>query len=191
MPYLRNLDISHPFLSLERTRLTGHHLFLEAHQSQLQYLSFDFVAQSSSLEITDEFFNQEWYRVLLPALQSLSFRLSGFTVSCEAAIPYLQRQIPTLKFLEVHQLCFSYDQIASVITGPKAEGCQLRALRTLNVQIQCFSPYLLTLVADRLPNLQSLKLLVMTIGPDKQPKDLGSSKIPEVSPPSFHLSAAK
>jgi len=115
--YLRNLDISHPFLSLESTSLVGHHLFLEAHQSQLQHLTFDFVAQSSgsgSLNITDEFFNHEWCHVLLPELQFLSFHLSSFTVSFEAAaITYFQRQIPNLESLEIHQLCFSYNQLAT------------------------------------------------------------------------------
>jgi len=192
MPYLRSLDISHPFLNLALTSLVGHHLFLEAHQSQLQHLNFDFVAQSSSFDITDEFFNQEWYRVLLPALQFLTFRLSGFTVSCEAtAIPYLQRQIHTLKSLDVHPLSFSYDQMASILTGPQAAGYQLSALRMLDVQIKCFSPYLLSLIADRISNLHSLKLVVLVVGPDKHPKDLGSSKVPEVSRPSFYLCARK
>jgi len=192
MPYLRNLDISHPFLSLELTSLVGHHLFLKAHQSQLQYLTLNFVAQSSPLNVTDEFFNQEWCRVLLPDLQFLSFGLSGFSVSCEAAaIPYFQRQTPNLKSLEVHPLWFSYDQMASIITGPKAAGYQLKALRTLDVQIRCFSPDLLSLLADRIPHLRSLKLVVMAIGPDKQHDIIGISLVPEVSRPAFYLLPGK
>jgi hypothetical protein len=188
MFYLRNLDISHPFLSLELTSLVGHQLFLEAHQSQLQHLSLDFFrVQSSPLNITADFFNQEWCHVVLPELQCLSFHLCGFTVSCEAAaITYLQRQIPSLKSLKVHPLWFSYDQMTSIITGPKSTGYQLKALRTLDVQIRCFSPNILSLLADRIPHLRSLKLAVAVIGPDEQPEHLGSSRVPEVSQPSSH-----
>jgi hypothetical protein len=184
MPYLRNLDISHPFLSLELTSLVGHRLFLEAHQSQLQHLSVDFVEQSSSLNITGEIFNQEWCRVLLPALQFLFFRFSGFTASSSeaAAVPYFQRQIPTLKSLVVHPLCFSYSQMASIFTGLKAGGCKPIALRTLDMEIQCLSPDLLSLLANGIPQLRSLKLAVIVIGPDRQPSLPERDQVPEVSP---------
>ena len=79
--------------------------------------------------------------------------------------------------------------MASIITGPKAAGYQLKALRTLDVQIRCFSPDFLSLLADRIPHLRSLKLVVMAIGPDhdkQQPEHLGSSLVPAVSRPSFY-----
>jgi len=131
------------------------------------------------------FFNQEWCRVLLPELQFLSFRFSRVTVPCEAAvIPYLQRQIWTLRSLEVHTFFFSFDQVASIITGHRDGGHQLVALRTLDMDIQCFSPDLLNLLADRIPQFRPLKQTVIVIGPDKQPDPPGRGRVPEASLPS-------
>ena len=181
MPRLNSLNISHHFRSLKLTSLIGHHQFLKVHQSQLQHLTFETQSFCSDMEITDEFFNQEWCHVLLPELRSLSFSLSGFRVSCEAAaIPYFQRHISTVKSLTILALYFSYDQVASILMGPKQGGYQLTALRTLNIQIWCFSPALLSLLADQAPQLRSLKLYVCVIGPDKQPESFASNRVPEV-----------
>ena len=182
MPYLSNLDITHLFFSPELTAsLVGYHHFLEAHQSQLQHIAFNFVARSSSFDIdSSEFLNQEWCRVLLPGLQSLSFGLSGFSVSCEAAaIPYFQRHIPTITSLTILSLHFSYEQVASILTGPNP-GYQLTALRALDIQIWCFSPAFLSLLVDKTPQLRSLKLNASVIGPDKQPARFGRNRVPEV-----------
>ncbi|KIM41560.1 hypothetical protein M413DRAFT_445533 [Hebeloma cylindrosporum] len=168
MPCLNSLYISHPFLTLESTSFVGHRKFLETHQSQLQHLTVEFLAPPPSFYIAEEFFNQEWCRVLLPELQSLSFRLLCFMESCDdAAIPYFQRHILTVKFLRIYPMIFSYDQVASILTGPKPGGDQLTALRVLDIQIWCFSPDFLRLLAEQTPRLRSLKLMVSAIGPDK------------------------
>jgi hypothetical protein len=183
MPYLSDLNITHLFFDPELTaNLVGYHHFLEAHQSQLQYLAFNFTARSSSFVIDSfEFLSQEWCCVLLPGLQSLSFGLSGFSVSCEAAaIPYFQRHIPTVTSLTILSLHFSYEQVASILTGPKPGGYQLTALRALDIQIWCFSPAFLSLLVDRAPQLRSLKLSAFVIGPDKQPARFGRNRVPEV-----------
>ena len=186
MPYLSCLNITHPFFSSKLTCLIGYHHFLEAHQSQLQHLTFNFVAQSSSCDMdSSEFLNQEWCHVLLPGLQSLSFGLSGFGMSCEAAaIPYFQRHIPTVKSLTILDLHFSYDQVAAILTGPKSGGYLLTTLRTLDIRIWCFSPTFLSLLAENTPQLRSLKLNMFVIGPDKgpdkQPERFGKNRVPEV-----------
>jgi hypothetical protein len=184
MPYLNGLYITHRFVSSELPCLVGYHHFLETHQSQLQHLAFNFMGRSSFLgNDNSEFLNQEWCRVLLPGLQSLSFGFSGFTLSSEAAaIPYLQRHIPTVKSLTVLVLNFSYDQVASILTGPRHGGYQLTALRALNIRISCFSPAFLSLLVDNVPQLRSLKLTMSAIGPDKQPEHFPrNSLVPEVS----------
>ena len=179
MPCLNSLHISHPFLSLESTSLVGHHQFLEAHQSQLQHLTFDFAAHSDSFDITDEFFNQEWCRVLLPGLQSLSFRLLCLPVSCSAAaIPYFQQHILTVRSLRIYPLIFSYDQVASILTGPSPGG-YFTAITMLDIQVWCFSPALLGLLVEKTPRLRTLKLMISVIGPDKQSKPW--NRVPEVS----------
>jgi hypothetical protein len=196
MPYLSRLDITHPFFSSKLTCLVGYHHFLETHQSQLQHLTFNFVAQSSSCDMdSSEFLNQEWCRVLLPGLQFLSFGLSGFRMSCEAAaIPYFQRHIPTVKSLTILDLHFSYDQVASILTGPMSGGYQLTALRTLDIRIWCFSPAFLSLLAENTPQLRSLKLNMSVIGPDKgpdkQPERFGRNRVPEVGRHSLYVSAS-
>jgi hypothetical protein len=182
MPYLSCLDITHLFVSSELPSLVGIHYFLEIHQSQLQHLAFNFMGRSSFSGIdSSEFFNQEWCRVLLPGLQSLSFGLSGFTLPCEAAaIPYLQRHIPTVTSLTIPSMHFSYDQVASILTGPTPGGYPLTALRTLDIRIGCFSPALLSLLVASAPQLRSLKLNMSAIGPDKQPERFGRNRVPEV-----------
>ena len=188
MPCLNSLNISHHFLSLKLTSFVGHHQFLQAHQSQLQHFTFETQSFCSDMEITDEFFNQEWFHVLLPELQSLSFSLSGFRVSCEAAaIPYFQRHIPTIKSLSILALDFSYDQVASIFTGPKQGGYQLASLRTLYIQIWCFSPAFLSLLVDNAPQLRLLELNGSVIGPDKQPERFGPNRVPEVGRSFFVL----
>jgi len=182
MPYLSRLDITHLFVSSESPSLIGLHHFLETHQSQLQHLAFNFMGRSSFFDIDiSEFLNQEWCHVLLPGLQSLSFGFSGFTLSSEAAaIPYLQRHIPTVTSLTIISRHFSYDQVASILTGPKSGGYQLTALRALDIRIRCFSPTFLSLLVDSAPQLRSLKLNVSVIGPDKQPERFERSRVPEV-----------
>ncbi|KIM41562.1 hypothetical protein M413DRAFT_151078 [Hebeloma cylindrosporum] len=183
MPCLKSLHISHLFLGMEPTSFAGHHQFLETHQSQLQHFTFDFVGQSPALNIAipDEFFNQEWCRVLLPELQSLSLQFHRFIIpSSEAAIPYLQRHIPTVETLIIHALQFSYEQISSILMGPTPGGYQLTRLRILDIQIWCFSPAFLSLLVRQAPHLQSLKLTASVIGPDKQPARFGRNRVPEV-----------
>jgi hypothetical protein len=84
-------------------------------------------------------------------------------------------------------LCFSYDQMASIIKGPRVGGHQHMALRTLEMEIHCFSPDILSLFAEGIPQLRSLKLEVMVIGPDKyqQPKNYGN-RVSEASRPSTY-----
>jgi hypothetical protein len=77
--------------------------------------------------------------------------------------------------------------MASIITGPKARGYQLAALRTLDMEILCFSPDFLSLLAHGIPQLQSLKLVVADIGPDKDNVFFARNRVPEVSQPSFYL----
>jgi len=193
MPYLSDLNITHLFFSPEFTAsLVGYRHFLEAHQSQIQHLAFNFAARSPFFNIdSSEFLNQEWCRVPLPGLQSLLFGLSGFRVSCgAAAIPYIQRHIPTVTSLTIRSLHFSYDQVASILTGPKSGGYQLTALRALDIEIWCFSPAFLSLLVDRAPQLRSLRLNASVIGPDKQPERFGRNRVPEVglhSPSSMYL----
>jgi hypothetical protein len=180
MPCLSSLNFSHHFLSLKLTNLIGHHQFLQGHQSQLQRLTFEAQSFRSDMEITDEFFNQEWCHILLPELQALSYSLSGFRMSCEAAaIPYFQRHIPTVKSLTIFGLHFSYDQVASILTGP-TPGYQLTMLRTLDIRIRCFSPAFLNLLAEKTPQLRLLKLDMSVIGPDKQPESFAGDRVPEV-----------
>jgi len=76
--------------------------------------------------------------------------------------------------------------MASILAGPNAGGHQLMGLRTLDMEVQCFSPDLLTLFIDRTPQLRSLKLAVIIFGPDKQPEPLGWHRVPEVSRSSFY-----
>lgn len=182
MPYLKSLHISHLLLGMEPTSFAGHHQFLETHQSQLQRFTFDFVGQSPALNIAipDEFFNQEWCRVLLPELLSLSLQFHRFIIpSSEAAIPYMQRHIPTVETLIIHALQFSYEQISSILKGPTPGGYQLTRLRILDIQIWCFSPAFLSLLVRQAPHLQSLKLTASVVGPDKQPARFGRNRVPE------------
>ena len=184
MPHLNSLHISHPFLTLGLMNFVGHHQFLEAHQLQLQYLTFNFVVQSLSSDIANKFFNQEWCDILLPGLQSLSFCFLCLTVShddaADTTIPYFQQHIPTVKSLIIHTLHFSYNQVASILTGPKYGEYQLTVLRMLDIQIQCFSPAFLSLLIDKAPQLWLLKLNMSIIGPDKQPKCFRRSRVPEL-----------
>ena len=182
MAYLSRLDITHHFVSSELPSLEGFHYFLETHQSQLQHLAFNFMGRPSSFGIDSPgFLDQEWCRVLLPGLRSLSFGLSGFSLPCQAAaIPYLQRYMPTVMSLTILNMHFSYDQVASILTGPTPGGCQLTALRVLDIRIWCFSPALLPLLVDSAPQLRSLKLNMSAIGPDKQPERFGRNRVPEV-----------
>jgi len=183
MPYLSSLDIAQP---MQLMGFVGHHQFLEAHRLHLQHLTLEVMeAPFFGMDIS-EFFNQEWCRVLLPELQSLSFGLSPrFEGPYEAAIAYFQRHIPTVKSLIIRSLNFSYDQFSSILTGPKHGGYQLSGLGTLDIQIWCFSPAFLSLLADKTPHLQSLRLKASIIGPDKQPEPLGRNRVPEVSQLSF------
>ena len=155
MPCLNSLNISHHFLSLGLMSLVSHQ-FLEAHQSQLQHLTFNFVAHSPSSDITNEFFNQEWCRILFPELQSLLFglwflRLTVLVFREDAAITYIQQHVLTVKSLQVSVLTFSYDQVASILTGLKGGEYRLTKLETLNLQIWCFSLALLSLLAENTP----------------------------------------
>jgi hypothetical protein len=76
--------------------------------------------------------------------------------------------------------------MASIITGPRHGEYQLVALRRLDLEIQCFSPDFLILLADRIPQLRSLKLAVVIIGPDKRPDPSGREGVPEVGLPSVY-----
>ena len=187
MPYLSDLDIAHFFLGSELTSFIGHHQFLEAHGSHLQHLTLEFMEQPSLFDIDmSEFFNQEWCRVLLPELQTLSFGLSPrFEVPHETAIPYFQRHIPTVKSLTIRSLNFSHDQFSSILTGPKPGEYRLTGLGTLDIQILCFSPAFLSLLVDKTPHLRLLRLKASIIGPDKQPEPWGRNRVPEVSRLSF------
>jgi len=188
MPCLNTLHISHRFLSLESTSLVGHHQFLETHRSQLKYLTFDYFEWGfPSFNTPEEFFNQEWCRVPFPELRSLSFRLrvSYSTMSFEdGAITYIQQHIPIVESLQV-LLPFSYDQVASILTGPKGGEYQLTKLGILDLEIWCFSPALLSLFAVNTPQLQSLRLRPTVLGPDKQPEPFGGNRVLEVSPLPF------
>jgi len=188
MPCLNTLNLSHRFLSLELTSLAGHHQFLETHRSQLQHLRLDYFEWGFPFFNTpEEFFNQEWCRVLFPELRSLSLRLrvSYFTTPFEdAAITYIQQHIPTVESLHVY-LTFSYEQVASILTGPKGGEYQLTKLGTLDLRIWCFSPALLILLAVNAPQLQSLRLRPIVLGPDNHTEPFGENRAPEVSPLPF------
>jgi hypothetical protein len=63
------------------------------------------------------------------------------------------------------------------------------ALRMLNMEIWGFSPDLLSLLANEMPHLRSLKLEVQVFGPAKQLKSDRRNRVPEVSRRSYVLSA--
>ena len=88
--------------------------------------------------------------------------------------------MPTVTSLTILNMHFSYDQVASILTGPTPGGYQLTALRALDIRIWCFSPALLSLLVDSAPQLQSLKLNMSAFGPDKQPERFGRNRVPEV-----------
>jgi len=179
MPCLNNLNISHPVLTLESTSFVGHHQFLEAHQSQLEHLTFNFIPKSDFSNITDEFFSQDFCHVLLPELQSLSFRFLSPAMSCDvAAVSYFQKIILTVKSLRVYPVIFSDNQVASILAGPKPGKC-FTALEMLDIPMWCFSPALLGLLAEKTPRLRSLKLIVFIIGPDEKVQPFGRNMIPE------------
>ena len=131
---------------------------------------------------------QDVCRVLLPELQSLrvSFRFLWKPISCDtAAMSYFQQNILTLKSLQIYSVTFSYDQVASILAGPKPGQKYLMALEILDIQIWCFSPALLGLFAEKTPRLRSLKLIASIIGlaSDEKPDPLErpDNRVPEVS----------
>ena len=89
------------------------------------------------------------------------------------------RHISAVESLIILSLNFSYDQVASTLTGPKTGRYRLTAL---SIRITCFSPVFLSLLVDNAPQLRSLKLNISAIGPDKQPESFSrNSVVAEVS----------
>ncbi|KIM41572.1 hypothetical protein M413DRAFT_27892 [Hebeloma cylindrosporum] len=131
IPYLISLDISHHF---QVKSFSGHRRFPEVHQSQLQHLAIEFEVTTES----EKPFDQDWCRVPLPGLQSLSLCVTSPRPPWEAMaiIPYIQRHVLTVSPLKVDSLTFSYDKVASILTGPTGGNYQPTKLGTLELEIR-------------------------------------------------------
>jgi hypothetical protein len=149
--------------SSDPTALSGHHHFLQTHQSHLLDLNMKFTPLYSPSPTTETWFTQEWCHVRLPKLCSLSLTLPQPPEhDARGAAPYLLQYTQTLTTLSLKPCRFSYEA-ASVLLPELGAG----VLRTLELFVWAMSPDLLQLFAQHMPNLYSLKVNAKYYSPER------------------------
>ena len=163
IPRLSGFSLNQTFTSSELTALSGHHRFLQTHQSHLLDLNMKFTPWYSLCPTTETWFTQAWCRVRLPQLRSLSLTLPQRPEhNAGGATPYLLQYTQTLTTLSLKPCRFSYEA-ASVFLPELGVG----VLRTLELFVWAMSPDLLQLFAQYMPNLYSLKVNAKYYSPDR------------------------
>jgi len=164
IPRLSGFGLSQTLTSSDPTAHSGHHRFLETHQSHLLDLNMKFTPWYYSLcPTTETWFTQAWSHVRLPKLRSLSLTLPQYPEhDARGAAPYLLQYTQTLTTLNLKPCRFSYEA-ASVLLPQLGAG----VLRILELFVLAMSPDLLQLFAQHMPNLYSLKLNAKYYSPEK------------------------
>ena len=163
IPRLSGFSLNQTFTSSDPTALSGHHHFLQTHQSHLLDLNMKFIPWYSLCPTTETWFTQAWCRVCLPKLRFLSLTLPQHPEhDARGAAPYLLQYTQTLTTLSLKPCRFSYEA-ASVFLPELGVG----VLRTLELFVWAMSPDLLQLFAQHMPNLYSLKLNAKYYSPEK------------------------
>jgi hypothetical protein len=163
IPRLSGFGLSQVFTSSDPAALSGHHRFLQTHQSHLLDLNMKFTPWHSLCPTTETGFTQAWCHVRLPKLRSLSLTLPQYPEHDPRGVtPYLLQFTQTLTTLSLKPCRFSYEAVSILLPGLGAG-----VLRTLELFVWATSPDLLQLFAQHMPNLCSLKLNAKYYSPEK------------------------
>jgi len=182
IPRLSSFGLNQTFTSSDTTVLSGHHRFLQAHQSHLLDLNMKFTPWYSLCPTTETWFTQAWSQVHLPKLCSLSLTLPQYPEhDARGATPYLLQYTQTLTTLTLKPCRFSY-KAASVLLPQLGAG----VLRTLELYFWAMSPDLLQLFAQHMPNLYSLKVNAKYYSPKKDTQVAWGERIARVRSSSLY-----
>lgn len=157
---LRHIAISYPFISTKYAGPDGLQYVLKRHSRTLRSLAFQFKLPKQLYHRVlswewEDWSGQEFLHAELPKLESIDIQTElGPDIVKELVVQYLARYNATLTSITIRDRIATFDHMKKLVDA----FARCDRLLNLDIRVSVLNPQLLDLLAEKLPNLEGLRL---------------------------------